>query len=101
MLSPGGVGEADQDDDPVRVVVTREDLEEGIRGDSRCCALARAIKRRLELDVEVTGAYLEIAGLPRYTCSGGLADWLFAFDGGCVAEPMTIELGTAVAAIVR
>ena len=67
-------------DDDVRISLSLDDLENGVRRDPTACALALAIRRQLRLQPVVTSAYIQLPGHPCYTPSTELADWLWEFD---------------------
>ena len=77
---------------PYQVPVTTDDIRCGIRRDPRACAVALAIKRQLGLEAVVTGAAIELDGLPPFSSSFALADWLWDFDENRSVEPIVLEL---------
>ncbi len=73
-----------------RIAIDVSDQEAGERGDPRRCPVSLAIRRKLGLKAEVTGAYIDLAGHGSYTASSAFADWLWQFDVGRAA--VTVEL---------
>lgn len=79
----------------VKISVTQEDIQLGVKEDIHHCAVARAAQRVLGDTVTVGGSYIHL----RQPCPGNcismpqeVIDWISAFDHGKDVTPFEFEV---------
>jgi hypothetical protein len=76
----------------VRVEVTAEDIEKGVRNDSRCCAVARAAQRALGCEVRACWGLLELPSGKKAVTPRKYNEFIERFDAGEHVEPFSFTV---------
>ena len=72
--------------------VTNEDILKGVRGDGSSCAIARAVKRALDLeDAEIDGSIISI-GYLRGEGPDSIDAFIATYDSAGRVEPFAFDL---------
>lgn len=76
----------------IQIIVTQEDIDNGIKGSECDCPVALAIKRKFSVDRGIVdGIDIEINGVTYYTPER-VYYWIERFDAGLPVQPITFEL---------
>lgn len=78
------------------IEVTADDIRDGVRDDTRLCAVARATSRTTGQLAYVNSGHIRLVDnvgrITRYFLSESLHDWIERFDSGCDVHPITFGL---------
>jgi len=87
----------------MKIEVTEQDIENGRRGDPKCCAIGRALDRAGVVHFGVMGPAVLIANESRLSTArllpASVQRWILDFDAGKPVEPFSFELSTHEAAV--
>ncbi len=79
----------------MRIEVTQEDIDKGVRGNSNQCAIARALKRKYAHErISVSGIMVDIEDVC-YSPGPEIREWIVTFDkvGKHMVKPFAFEIG--------